>query len=169
MAKIGDRFAERARARRQLLGMSQADVARKMRETYGFSWHQTVLAKIEGGQRTVRLDEAFALCRLYGIELDDLLRGRNLDSIRNGHVVIDVEKLQVRVIPASSIDPDAEFVSVDSLRSAGEERLRAQVTSWAEHGVRDEAGNLIGEQALSVWRRGIRDEGVADGERQEET
>ncbi len=65
-------FAKNARHRRVVLGLSQAHVALMM-EVYGIRWHQTVLAKVESGDREVKIQEAYALAALYGMALDDLI------------------------------------------------------------------------------------------------
>lgn len=115
--ELGARFAANARVRRLRLRQSQETVAFFMKEIYGFPWHQTMVAKIEAGERAVKMDEAFALCRILGIEMDDLLRGRNMDVIRNGTPV--VTRSGVHVSASSSGDPDAPFQRVDSLIEAG--------------------------------------------------
>lgn len=71
-------FGGYAKKRRELIGYSQADVALMMQVDYGLPWHQTVLSKVEAGQRDVRLKEAYALANIYGIALDDLVRGEGL-------------------------------------------------------------------------------------------
>jgi len=48
------------------------EVAERM-EGFGYHWHQSVIAKIETGQRPIRLNEATDLATLYGVALADLL------------------------------------------------------------------------------------------------
>jgi transcriptional regulator with XRE-family HTH domain len=76
-------FAQHARQRREALGLSQAEVVSKLFLLFGIEWHQTALAKVEARQREVKLQEAYALASLYGIELDDLVLGRGLNEPRN--------------------------------------------------------------------------------------
>ena len=47
------------------------EVAERMK-AYGYTWHQTVVAKIETGQRPLRLNEAVDLADLYAVSLADL-------------------------------------------------------------------------------------------------
>lgn len=61
-------FAKRLRELREWLGVSQADLARRMTEL-GFRMHQTAVAKIERGERPLRLDEAGALAYLLDTDL----------------------------------------------------------------------------------------------------
>lgn len=73
-------FGEYARQRREFLNLSQQLVAKLMKEDFYIPWHQTVVAKIESGERQVKLSEALALSFLYGMTLDDLVMGVNLTS-----------------------------------------------------------------------------------------
>lgn len=78
LAEVRTSFARNVRIRREAIHATQAGVANVM-WAYGFeSWRQSTLAKVEAGERAVKLDEAFALAALYGIPLDDLLRGIGL-------------------------------------------------------------------------------------------
>jgi len=51
-----------------------------MQTTYGIKWHQTVVAKIEDGTRKIKLMEAYALADMYGIPLEELSAGNNLEG-----------------------------------------------------------------------------------------
>lgn len=73
-------FGQHARQRREYLGMSQAVVAHIMTDPFGISWHQTVVAKIESGERQVKLAEALALSKIYGMKLEDLMTGWDLEG-----------------------------------------------------------------------------------------
>jgi transcriptional regulator with XRE-family HTH domain len=48
------------------------EVAERMK-AFGYTWHQTVVAKIETGHRPLRLSEASDLANLYETTLDDIL------------------------------------------------------------------------------------------------
>jgi len=74
-------FGFYARQRREFLNLSQQAVASFMSDQLYVPWHQTVVAKIEAGERRVKLNEAMALSLIYGMRLDDLVNGLNLDSI----------------------------------------------------------------------------------------
>ncbi len=53
-------------------GWSQEEVARRMR-AYGYDFHQTMIAKIEGAQRPLRVRELADFAALYGAEVNDLI------------------------------------------------------------------------------------------------
>jgi transcriptional regulator with XRE-family HTH domain len=60
------------RALRNARQWSLLEVAERMR-AFGYTWHQTVVAKIETGKRPLRLAEAIDLASLYGATLTDLI------------------------------------------------------------------------------------------------
>lgn len=57
---------------RTACGWSQEQVALRM-DAYGYEWHQTTVAKIEGAQRPLRLNELADMCDLFGVTLAGLL------------------------------------------------------------------------------------------------
>ncbi|QNK52348.1 helix-turn-helix transcriptional regulator [Dermacoccus sp. PAMC28757] len=91
VASMPATFARNVRRRREAIGVSQGMVA-KIMFSYGFrSWRQTTLAKVEAGERAVKLDEAFALAEIYAISLDDLLRDCGVERV-DGAIAEDVSK-----------------------------------------------------------------------------
>lgn len=65
-------LAAQARAYREKLGMTQAEVARAM-TARGFTMRQSTIAKIEAAQRPVRVNEAAALAVVLHAGLADLV------------------------------------------------------------------------------------------------
>lgn len=65
-------LAERLRALRDAAEMTQGQLAERMTQL-GFSMHQTAIAKIERGQRPVRLNEAAGLAAALRVPVTDLL------------------------------------------------------------------------------------------------
>lgn len=72
------RFADNARARRELLGKSQEDIAQGMRDLGFDSFRQQTVTAVESGGRQIKLDEASAWARLLGVTLDALMRPAGL-------------------------------------------------------------------------------------------
>ncbi|MFG1858917.1 helix-turn-helix domain-containing protein [Actinomadura geliboluensis] len=68
-----DTFARRVRADRERLGLSQAEVARRMAETLGTNVDATAVTRIELQTRVVRLDDAVAMAQALDIPLASLL------------------------------------------------------------------------------------------------
>jgi len=67
------RFRERVRQQRQQQKMSQADLANRLGDKGIKGIYPTTIAKIESGERSVRIDEAAALADLFDVSLDALL------------------------------------------------------------------------------------------------
>lgn len=75
-----DYFRKRLRDERNSRKWSQADMA-KLLSDKGVHMHPTTIAKIEAGERSVRIDEATGIADLLGISLDVLLgRAAGLDD-----------------------------------------------------------------------------------------
>lgn len=67
------RFAEWLKAARTEAGMSQQKVADALRAQGHANLHQSNFAKIERGERPVRLAEAVAMAELFGTTIDAAL------------------------------------------------------------------------------------------------
>lgn len=78
------RFARNVRARREVRGMSQGDLAQAVADQGHPSFRQQTIAEIESGNRQVKLDEAVALSRALGISLDSLMRPAGLTRQAGG-------------------------------------------------------------------------------------
>jgi transcriptional regulator with XRE-family HTH domain len=70
------RFRERVRQERESRKWSQADLAKLLSDKGIKGIYPTTIAKIEGGERAVRIDEAAALAELFDVSLDALLGRR---------------------------------------------------------------------------------------------
>lgn len=140
--------------------LSQKMVAQLMKWFFGPRWHQTIVAKIENGQRAVRLDEALALCQIYGMDLDDLLAGRNLDMIRNAYSTADEAEGAVYVEHRILIEgpEDEPLVPIADLLAHAEKSLKSESTRdmlLLGERLREEYPNDEEAQALA-WREVMR-------------
>lgn len=97
--RVPHAFARNIRARRWSLGYSQERVAFDLNVYYGIKWHQTVVGKVESEVRDVKLHEAYALCTIYGIALDDLIAGRGVDMVE----ALDREEGGTREVPIEEV------------------------------------------------------------------
>lgn len=76
-----DRFGESLRYERERRGMTQADVARALREMSGINLHPSAIAKME--QRTVekprsiRLEEAYGIAQVFQTTVDKMVSIRS--------------------------------------------------------------------------------------------
>lgn len=70
---LGQLFASQVRSRREFRGLSQTDLAVKLRDGYGLKFHQATVDRVEKGQRPCRLDEVYAIAEVLGTTVDDML------------------------------------------------------------------------------------------------
>ncbi|NEA20719.1 helix-turn-helix domain-containing protein [Streptomyces halstedii] len=69
----GDIFARRLRQERERLGISQAELARRMAVLLGTNLDSTAITRIEQQTRAVRLDEAVTAAKALGVPLITLV------------------------------------------------------------------------------------------------
>ncbi|MFF8914174.1 helix-turn-helix domain-containing protein [Streptomyces sp. NPDC015032] len=69
----GDLFARRLRQERERLGISQAELARRMAALLGSNVDSTAITRIEQQTRAVRLDEAVTAAEALGVPLITLV------------------------------------------------------------------------------------------------
>lgn len=83
-------FRENMKRRREILGMNQTDLARRMK-AQGHAFHQQTIQRVEAGERPVRLDEAFAIADILESSVESMTR-----TYASGFadVVYAVEKLE---------------------------------------------------------------------------
>jgi transcriptional regulator with XRE-family HTH domain len=70
---IDQRFGKRVKAERDDRGWSQADMAKMLSDRGIQPMHPTTVAKIEAGDRSVRINEAVGIADLMDVPLDTLL------------------------------------------------------------------------------------------------
>lgn len=64
-------FRQHVKLRRELLEMTQTDLAKQMKRR-GFAFHQQTIQRIESGDRPIRLDEAFMLAEILQSRLSTM-------------------------------------------------------------------------------------------------
>lgn len=69
---IDANVAANFRSLRERLGWSQATLAQRARDGGLDGFHQTTVARVENGQRPLRLSEAIVLSKVLGISVEDL-------------------------------------------------------------------------------------------------
>lgn len=122
---------------RQARGWSMREVAEQM-EGYGYHWHQSVIAKIETGQRPLRLNEALDLAALHGVPLTDLVVPPPAGDGSSEAAEREMEALAAAISTAEERAAVAAAAMVDATAAwkaarADVERLRSRmelVTKW---------------------------------------
>jgi transcriptional regulator with XRE-family HTH domain len=92
-----DYFRKRLRSERQLRNWSQSDMAQLLSDN-GTAMHSTTIAKIEAGDRTVRIDEATAIADLFGVSLDALLGRKGMEDDQSHALSVLADEAQ-KVLP----------------------------------------------------------------------
>lgn len=72
-SRVETQFRERVRRERERRDWSQAELAKQLRDRGIASIYTTTVAKIEAGERAVRIDEATALADIFDVSVDALL------------------------------------------------------------------------------------------------
>lgn len=80
MSDTNECFAQWLRAVRTASGLSQQKVADVLKAQGYTAFHQTTIAKIERGERPVRLDEGVAITSLFGTTLDAALHVEDVEA-----------------------------------------------------------------------------------------
>lgn len=71
---LGETIGSAVRRHRERKGLSQAELARRMK-SQGHPWHPMTVARTETGERPLRLDEAVGLAGILGISVQALYAG----------------------------------------------------------------------------------------------
>ena len=115
-SRTEDYFRKRLKAERQRREWSQSDIAKLLSENR-IPMHPTTIAKIEAGDRSVRIDEATGIADLLGLSLDGLLGRKGMEDERSHAMTVLAEE-------ARKLIPEVIDI-VDRLRRAYQE-LEAQ-------------------------------------------
>lgn len=139
------RFRERIAVERKRRKLSQSDVAQMLNGRGLPGVYATTVAKIEAGDRTVRIDEAAAFADIFGLPLDELI-GRHLDEQTRSlaYVIQGMTQTMHQAAPAVS-GLSREFAEISSAVSAFDFDGRAELAAAAQecHEALDHASSVI--------------------------
>jgi transcriptional regulator with XRE-family HTH domain len=105
-------------------GWSQAEVARRM-DAYGYSWHQTTVGRIEGGQRPLRLNEVVHVAAMFGVNPIQFL----VPNVRPAGLAEDIKASEEgrEAVLEQLKEAKAELNHVSARRTGAEERYQKLV------------------------------------------
>ena len=92
-----DYFRKRLKSERDRSGWSQADMAKRLSDN-GIPMHSTTIAKIEAGDREVRIDEATGIADLFDVSLDALLGRKGMEDDQSHALSVLAEEAE-KVLP----------------------------------------------------------------------
>lgn len=135
-------FRERVQQERERRKWSRADLS-KMLQRRGFEHiYTSTVAKIEYGERSVRIDEATAIADLFEVSVDALL-GR---SVGPGHdlayilrAVLDTARRSAEQATAIDDALSASLVDLDALDFKGRDELKKEILR-AQQAIREVHG-----------------------------
>ncbi len=118
-------FRSRMAAMRETLMWTQTDLAKQLKENHGLPFHQATIARIEAGERPVRLDEAHIIAGVFGVDLAAMTAGFGTDDalLANLQIARDAYLNRLRQIT------DFMAVNIKSLRETHEQLQ----TAWAAY------------------------------------
>lgn len=88
-----EQIGARMRASRERARLPQQHVAVAMAAVHGHQWHQTTVAKVEAGQRPMKLTEAAAVAEIIGIPLADLV-SQHPSLLETGARLAELHRMQ---------------------------------------------------------------------------
>ncbi|WP_430497870.1 helix-turn-helix domain-containing protein [Micromonospora trifolii] len=117
------RFGAQVRRAREERGWSQEALARKLRDTAGIELHQTAIARLERGERAIRLNEVTALARILDLDLTEY----GGSGVRLTHDAYEQAKEQLQRLYQQQTEAREQARSArDVLRMADEEVGKAE-------------------------------------------
>ncbi|MEU1302825.1 helix-turn-helix transcriptional regulator [Streptomyces shenzhenensis] len=122
-----DMFVRQMRRRRAMLDLSQSELAERVSRLGGSLYQQTI-AKIESGQRAVRLQEADLIAQALGTTVSGML-SQSIDSATNDPEEMDVAELVGR---AKSAQRQREEAAVRLAAAQREEAEANEATRVAQ-------------------------------------
>lgn len=106
-----EQFGKTVKAQREQRGWSQADMAKMLSDKGIQPMHPTTVAKIEAGDRSVRINEAVGIADLFEVSIDSLLGRKNLTQdeelaqrLRELHGLADRYISEIRVMTIEVMD-----------------------------------------------------------------
>jgi transcriptional regulator with XRE-family HTH domain len=127
---VETRFRERVKQERDRRDWSQADLSELLQGRGLEHIYPTTVAKIESGERAVRIDEATAIADLFEVSVDALL-GRNVergsDLAYTLRAVLNIARQSSQQTAAIADALGDSLVDLDALEFNGREELENEV------------------------------------------
>jgi len=154
-----ERFGERVKAERDHRGWSQAHMATMQSDEGIHSMHPTTIAKIEAGDRSVRINEAVGIADLFEVSLDSLVGRQEHDDstlmfalrVLAGYAG-DAKR---QIVPARNVAADIEEQLKDAARRFDSPQIEALLRLALEMAEHLDAAQAQAQQIDSMTTQAI--------------
>lgn len=123
-------FSKRLKHERERREWTQAEMAKLLSDKLNASIHWTTIAKIEKGERSVRIDEAAGIADLFGTSVDALLGrkspGLDSDLAHTVRVLQETAQKSMLDVGAMLVAVRDRFQDLFELEFDGRERLESE-------------------------------------------
>lgn len=145
-----EKFALLMKERREALGWSQDELARRVTAATGVTMHQTAVTRIEGLQRNIRLNEVVTLAQVLGIKTGIFDDPNPTDEQKKQAILAELRRLEDL---RTELDEQAyrAQTDMDQVRTRYDtvlnriEKANADIRRWqvlldqVEHGIAEQA------------------------------
>lgn len=125
-----DMFVRQMKRRRMILGLSQNDLAERVSALGGAMFQQTI-AKIEAGQRAVKLAEADLLARALDSSVSDFLKDAVDEAAKEDGAELSIDDLRSLVRAAERRRAGAQYTLEEATKD--DEKANARLASARQH------------------------------------
>lgn len=143
-------FREHMRELREAMGLSQAELARRIRAK-GPAFHQQTVARIESGDRPVRLNEAFLVAEELAASLDEMTLQPGWEELTLRRLSEEVEDARAALSEAFGAWANARLTLA---AVADEGDLPPAVAHQVEAALQEGPGDLLG-LLVKAWGSAI--------------
>ncbi|MDN4595912.1 helix-turn-helix transcriptional regulator [Leifsonia virtsii] len=117
-------FIARMKMRREQLGLTQTDLAKQLK-ALNLPFHQQTIQRIEAGDRPLRLDEAFTIAGLLGVDLTTMVYPSRDENAGYAELVVDALRRS-----GETLRGDVDEIITDWLAEAYEPVATEFVDAW---------------------------------------
>jgi transcriptional regulator with XRE-family HTH domain len=128
--RLGDQFRERLKDEREGRKWSQAEVAKMLSDKGISGMYPTTIAKIEAGDRAVRIDELTGIADLFEVSVDALLGRRTGAGNDLAYTLRAVQTIACQSVQQTATIADAlgdSLVDLDAFEFNGREEIENEV------------------------------------------
>jgi transcriptional regulator with XRE-family HTH domain len=128
---------------RKRAGLTQQELAHRM-TLAGYKMHQTTIAKIEAGERTVSIGEGFTLAEVLGVDVADLVTHHFTDA--------EQERKRRRRVDAQIQVRSLEYEVQEQARLMGEARAIYEEAAMRLAAARRDLKQIEADYERQVWQ-----------------